>query len=78
MAWQGEFSSLFQQSYLVFKGKFLRVCCIEHDPTLLDGFPLYWVKELKFKKPKTLEELAPPDREVFQILSSLGAVFNTV
>jgi len=53
------------------------VCCTEHDPTLLDGFPLYWVRELKLKKPKTLEELAPPDREVCQILAILGAMFNT-
>ena len=35
------------------------------------------MRELKLKKPKTLEELAPPDREVCQVLSSLGAVFNT-
>ena len=32
---------------------------------------------MKLKKPKTLEELAPPDREVCQVLASLGAVFNT-
>jgi len=46
--------TLFQQSYKGFKGKFFRVCCTEHDPTLLDEFPLYWVWELKVKKPKTL------------------------
>ena len=34
--------TLFQQSYKDFKGKFFRVCCSEHDRTLLDGFPLYW------------------------------------
>ena len=33
--------TLFQQSYKGFKGKFLKVCCNDHDPTLLDGFPLY-------------------------------------
>ena len=33
--------TLFQQSYKGFKGKFFKVCCTEHDPTLLDGFPLY-------------------------------------
>ena len=68
---------LFQQSYKGFKRKFFRVCCTEHAPTLLDEFPLYWVRELKLKKPKTLEELASPDREVCQVLSSLGALFNT-
>jgi len=35
------------------------------------------VRELKLKKPKTLEELAPLERKVCQVLSSLGAVFNT-
>ena len=38
--------TLFQQSYKGFKGKFFRVCCTVHDHTLLDGFPLYWVKKL--------------------------------
>jgi len=36
--------TLFQQSYKGFKGKFFRVCCTDYDRTLLDGFPLYWVK----------------------------------
>jgi len=69
--------TLFQQSYKSFRGKFFRVCFTEHDPSLLDGFPLYWVGKLKLKKPKTLEEMAPPDRELCQVLASLGAVFNT-
>jgi len=55
--------TLFQQSYKGFKGKFFRVCCIDHDRTFLDGFPLYWVRKLEFKKPRTLEELTPHDRE---------------
>ena len=57
--------TLFQQSYEASKR------------TLLDGFPLYWVGKLKFRKPTGLEELAPPDRELCQVLASLGAVFNT-
>jgi len=69
--------TLFQQSYKGFKGKFFRVCCSAHDPTLLDGFPLYWVGKLKLKKPKGLEELPPLDHELCQVLASLGAVFNT-
>ena len=31
-----------------------------------------------FKKPRTLEELIPHDREFCVVLTSLGAVFNTV
>jgi len=70
--------TLFQQSYKGFKGKFFRVRCSEHDHTSLDGFPLYWVGKLTLKKAKTLDELSSADREVCQVLDSLGAVFNTV
>ena len=63
--------TLFQQSYKGFKGKFFRVCCTDHDRTLLDGFPLYWVRKLGFKKSKTLEELTPYDRKFCQVLVSL-------
>jgi len=39
--------TLFQQLYEGFKGKFFKVCCNDYDRTLLDGFPLYWVKKLE-------------------------------
>jgi len=35
------------------------------------------VGQLKLKKPKTLEELTPPDRKLCQVLVSLRVVFNT-
>jgi len=70
--------TLFQSLYKGFKGKFFRVCCSEHDRTALDGFPLYWVGELILKKAKTLDELSSADREVCQVLASLGVVFNTI
>jgi len=76
VTWKDIFS-LFQQSYKGFRGKFFRVCCANQDCTTLDGFPLYWVEKLKFKKAKTLDELSSADREVFQALASLGVVFNT-
>jgi len=69
--------TLFQQSYKGFRGKFFKVCSSEADPTTLDGFPLYWVGELKLKKAKTIEELSSADREVCQVLASLEMVFNT-
>ena len=43
----------------------------------MDGFPLYWVQKLGLKKPRCLEDLTPPDREVCEFLSSLGVVFST-
>jgi len=70
--------TLFQQSYKGIKGKFFRICCGKHDPTLLDGFPLYWEEKTGLKKPRSLEDLAQLDREVYQLLSSFGEVFNTV
>ena len=70
--------TVFQQSYKGFKGNFFRVCCTDHDRTLLDGFPLYWVRKLEFKKLRTLEEVTPYDREFCQVLASLGAMFNIV
>jgi len=70
--------TLFQQSYKGFKRKFFRVCCLERDRTLLNGFPLYWVGKLTLKKAKTLDELSSADREMCQVLASLGTVFNTV
>jgi len=68
---------LFQQSYKGFKKKFFKICCNKHDPTLLDGFPLYWVEKSGLKKPRSLENLSLSDREGCDFLTSLGAVFNT-
>jgi len=45
---------------------------------LLDGFPLYWVEKPGLKKPRSLEDLAPQDREVCEFFSNLGVVFSTV
>jgi len=70
--------TLFQNSYKGWKGKFFRVCCTKHDPTALDGFPLYWVEEPKLIKPKSLDELPSADREVCVALAGLGIVFSTV
>jgi len=68
--------TLFQQSYKGFKKKFSKIGCNIHDPTLLDGFPLYWVEKSGVKKPKSIEDLTPSDREMCQLLSSLGMVFD--
>ena len=70
--------SLFQQSYKGWRGKFFRVCCTEHDHAALDGFPLYWVPEVKLTKPKTLDELPSTDREVCRILASVGVLDTSV
>jgi len=66
--------SLFQQSYKGWWGKFFRVCYAKHDHVALDGFPLYLVQEVKLTKPKTLDELPSTDREVCQVLASVGVL----
>ena len=69
--------TLFQNSYKGWKGQFFRVCCSKHDPTALDGFPLYWAEKPKLLKPKSLDELTSADREVCAALVGLGVVFST-
>ena len=40
------------------------MCCAKHDPTALDGFPLYWTEHPKLLKAKALDELSFADRGV--------------
>jgi len=58
--------SIFQQSYKDWKGKFVCVCCNDQDPTLLDGFPSYWVdkgmKETSFKRARGPEKMGELDK----------------
>jgi len=51
--------TLFQQSYKGFQRKFFKIGCSMFNPTLLDGFPLYWVEKSGLKKPRSLEDLFP-------------------
>jgi len=69
--------TLFQQSYKGFRKKFFKICCNVHDPTLPDGFPLYWVEKPALKKPKSLEDLVPRDQETCEFFSKLRVVFDT-
>jgi len=69
--------TLFQQSYKGFKGKFFKIRCNNNDPTLLDGFPLYWTKEPEFQKPRRLGDLPKREQEVCLFLSNLKVVFDT-
>jgi len=61
--------SIFQQSYKDWKSKFVRVCCNDQDPTLLDGFPLYWVNmgnqdsKDNLRKARSPEKMGELDKE---------------
>ena len=70
--------TLFQNSYKGWKGQFFRVCANKHNPTTLDGFPLYWVEKPKLIKPKSLDELSSADKEVCVALAGLRVVFSTL
>jgi len=77
--WSGSESmlSLFQQSYKGFKGKFLKVRCNKRDPTLLDGFPLYWTQKPTFQGARCLKSMPQWDEEVCHFFSNLKVVFDT-
>ena len=68
--------SLFQQSYKGFKGKFMKIHYNKRDPTLLDGFPLYWTKKPTFQGVRCLESMSHRDHEVYHFFSSLKVVFH--
>ena len=68
--------TLFQQSFKGWKDKFFKFCCPDFDPSALDGFPLYWVKEVKPTKSKSHDELPSNDREACEILTSAGGFDN--
>ena len=54
------------------------MCCAKHDPTALDGFPLYWTEHLKLLRAKALDDLSLADREVCKALAGLGFVFDSL
>ena len=45
------------------------------SPTLLEGYPLYWVPRVEFKKPRGLEVMAPYERKLCGLF--LGAKYNS-
>ena len=46
----------------------MRVCCNDQNPTLLDGFPLYWVykgkKESSFRSARGPEKMGELDKDL--------------
>ena len=65
---------LLQQSYKGFKKNFFKIRSNRRDPALLDGFPLYWTKKPILQKPRSLEDLAPQEHGVCELLSELSAL----
>jgi len=71
--------SIFQQSYKDWKGKFIKVCQNDQDPSLLDGFPLYWVnkgnKDSKesFRRPRSPDNMGELDKDLCLFWKSVAA-----
>ena len=75
--------SIFQQSYKDWKGKFVKAFQNEQDPSLLDGFPLYWVnkgnkdsKDSKdsFRRPRSPDNMGQLDKDLCLFWKSVAAV----
>jgi len=61
--------TLFQQSYKGFKKNFFKVRCNRRDPSLLDGFLLYWTEKPNLWRVRCPEELSTLERGVCEFLS---------
>ena len=70
--------TLFQQSYKGFKKNFFKIRSNLWDPALLDGFPLYWIEKPILQRARSLEDLAPQERGVCELLYGLHAPFGTL
>jgi len=70
--------TLFQQSYKGFKKNFFKVRCNRRDPSLLDGFPLYWTEKSNLRRVRRLEDLSTLERSVCEFLSEFTAPLNTL
>ena len=66
---------LYQQSFKDWKGRFYMISATPQSSTLLEGFPLYWVPGVEFKKPRGLEVMAPYERELCGLF--LGAKYSS-
>ena len=70
--------TLFQQSYKGFKKNFFKVRCNRRDPSLLDGFPLYWIEKPNLQRVRRLEDLSTLERGVCELLSEFTAPLSTL
>ena len=53
--------TLFQQSYKGFKKNIFKVRSNRRDPSLLDGFLLYWTEKPNLQRAQSLEDLSPQE-----------------
>jgi len=69
--------TLSQSSLNGFKGIFVKVMAPTHNPTLLEGFPLYWTKHPSLQGARQMDVLDPVEQKGCQELEGLEAIFDT-
>jgi len=69
--------TLYQSSYKNFKGRFVKFRPSANNPTLLEGFPLYWALNPTSQIARRMEDLNPHKRGVCDFFENLGVVFET-
>jgi len=70
--------TLFQQSYKGFKKNFFKVRCNRSDPSLLDGFPLYWTERPNLWRVWRPKDLSTLERGVCELLSEFITSLSTL
>jgi len=70
--------TLFQQSYKGFKKNIFKVRYNRRDPSLLDGFSLYWNERSNLRRVRCPEDLSTLKRGVCELLSEFTAPLSTL
>jgi len=68
--------TLFQSSYKGFRGIFVKILAPTHNPTLLEGFPLFWTRHPSPRNARLIEDLTPIERKGCQDLEGLEVIFD--
>jgi len=69
--------TLFNSSYKGFKGVFVKIQAPKHNPSLLEGFPLYWCQFPNLQTPRQLGDLDPCKKRDCLMLEQLNIIFDT-
>jgi len=69
--------TLFNSSYKGFKVVFIKIVAPDHNPFLLEGFPLYWCQSPNVQTPWQLGDLDPSEKKDCLMLEQLNIIFDT-
>ena len=69
--------TLYNSSYKGFKGIFIKIVTPEQNPSLIEGFPLYWCQSPNLQSARQLDDLDPSEKKDCLMLEQLDVVFDT-